>query len=48
LRRRLHHSLEDPAALSGSEDERLALFRRVRGELREYLSGFAKQETSRP
>jgi arsenate reductase (thioredoxin) len=46
--KRLHHSFEDPAALFGSEDERLALFRRVRDELREYLSGFAKQETSRP
>jgi arsenate reductase len=46
--KRLHHSFEDPAALSGSEDERLALFRRVRGELRDYLSGFARQETSRP
>jgi arsenate reductase len=29
--KRLHHSFEDPAALQGSEEERLALFRRVRG-----------------
>jgi arsenate reductase len=35
---RLHHSFEDPAALRGSEDERLALFRRVRDELRTYLA----------
>jgi arsenate reductase (thioredoxin) len=41
--KRLHHSFDDPAALDGSEDERLALFRRVRGELREYLSEFARQ-----
>jgi arsenate reductase len=42
--KRLHRSFDDPAALDGSEDERLALFRRVRGELREYLSEFARQE----
>jgi len=41
--KRLHHSFDDPAALDGSEDERLALFRRVRGELREYLTEFARQ-----
>src|SRR5450755_1736174 len=40
---RLHHSFDDPAALDGSRDERLALFRRVRGELREYLTEFARQ-----
>jgi arsenate reductase len=40
--KRLHQSFEDPAALNGSEEERLALFRRVRGELRAYLADFAK------
>jgi arsenate reductase (thioredoxin) len=40
--KRLHHSFDDPAALSGSEEERRALFRRVRGELRKYLAAFAK------
>ena len=30
----IHHSFEDPAALQGSEEERLAAFRRVRDELR--------------
>jgi arsenate reductase len=39
---RLHHSFDDPAALNGSEEERLALFRRVRGELRTYLAEFAR------
>ena len=34
---RLHHSFDDPAALDGSEEERLNLFRRVRDELRGYL-----------
>jgi arsenate reductase len=41
---RLHHSFDDPAALKGSEEERLALFRRVRGELRAYLAEFARRE----
>jgi arsenate reductase len=40
--KRLHHSFDDPAALEGSSDERLALFRRVRDELRAYLTDFAK------
>ena len=34
---KLHHDFEDPAALEGSEAERLAVFRRVRDELRAYL-----------
>jgi arsenate reductase (thioredoxin) len=42
--KRLHHRFDDPAALDGSEDQRLQLFRRVRGELREYLSEFARRE----
>jgi arsenate reductase len=41
---RLHHSFDDPAALHGSEEERLALFRRVRDELRTYLADFARQK----
>jgi len=40
--KRLHQSFDDPAALEGSEEERLTLFRRVRGELRGYLADFAK------
>src|SRR5205823_12004280 len=35
----MHRSFEDPAAVSGSEEERLAAFRRVRDELREFLAG---------
>jgi arsenate reductase len=34
----IHHAFDDPAALQGSAEERLALFRRVRDELREYLT----------
>ena len=37
---RIHRSFEDPAALQGSEKERLALFRRVRDEIRNYLHSF--------
>jgi arsenate reductase (thioredoxin) len=36
----VHHNFEDPAALHGSEEERLACFRRVRDEIREYLARF--------
>jgi arsenate reductase len=37
---RLHRSFEDPAALQGSDQQRLALFRRVRDEIRDYLKTF--------
>ena len=37
-----HHNFEDPAAVQGSKEERLAVFRRVRDELREYLQEFAR------
>lgn len=40
--KRLHHDFDDPAVLTGSEEERLALFRRVRGELREHLAAFVE------
>jgi arsenate reductase (thioredoxin) len=43
----LHHSFEDPAALRGSDEERLGLFRRVRDELRSYLAEFARMESTR-
>ena len=38
---KLHRSFEDPAAFIGSNEERLALFRRVRDELRAYLREFS-------
>lgn len=40
---RLHQSVDDPAAVEGTEEKRLAEFRRVRDELRSYLKTFAKQ-----
>ena len=36
----IHHNFEDPAALQGSEQERLAAFRRIRDEIRDYLRTF--------
>jgi arsenate reductase len=38
---RLHQRFDDPAELRGSEEERLAMFRRVRDELRQYLRDLA-------
>jgi arsenate reductase len=38
--KRVHHNFPDPASATGSEEERLAAFRRVRDEIREYLRGF--------
>lgn len=38
---RMHHSFEDPAATEGSEQDRLAAFRKVRDQIRDYLREFA-------
>jgi arsenate reductase len=38
---RLHRGFDDPAAFDGSHADRLAMFRRVRDELRAYLKDFA-------
>ena len=40
---RIHWSIEDPAAVVGSEEEQLKVFQRVRDELREKLREFAAQ-----
>ena len=40
---RIHESFEDPAAREGSDEERLAAFRRVRDQLRRYLTTFPAQ-----
>jgi len=37
---RLHHNFQDPAAVEGSEEQRLAAFRKVRDEIRMYLRTF--------
>ena len=38
-RRRLHWSFEDPAQATGSEEERLRVFRSLRDEIRERIEG---------
>jgi arsenate reductase len=40
-RRSKHWSFADPSAATGSEDERLAVFRRVRDEIAEQVRSFA-------
>ena len=42
---KLHHDFDDPVAFKGSEEERLAVFRRVRDQLRAYLRDFSNQVT---
>jgi arsenate reductase len=42
--KRIHWSIEDPAAVEGSEDGRLAAFRRIRDELRGHLQGFLQEQ----
>ena len=37
---RIHHSFDDPAATEGSEEERLAAFRKTRDDIREFLRTF--------
>jgi arsenate reductase (thioredoxin) len=41
--KRLHRSFDDPPPMSqGTDEDRMAIFRRVRGELRAYLADFAE------
>lgn len=43
-RQRLHMGFPDPAAVMGSEEERLAAFRKVRDQIREQIIEFLKLE----
>jgi arsenate reductase len=45
---RLHKNFEDPAAAEGTEAARLAVFRRVRDEIRDYLEGFPGPTSQAP
>ena len=38
----IHHNFEDPAALEGSLQTRLGLFRRVRDEIKQFLETFSE------
>jgi arsenate reductase len=42
---RLHRAFEDPAAAEGTEEERLAAFRRVRDQIREFLRTWLKADS---
>ncbi|MGA2038435.1 MAG: arsenate reductase ArsC [Bryobacteraceae bacterium] len=44
---RIHWSLEDPAAVEGTEEERLAAFRRIRDQLRERVKTFVQEREQR-
>ena len=41
--RRLHWSFDDPAAAEGSDEERLAVFRRVRDEIEERIRAYVAE-----
>ena len=43
--RRLHWSLEDPAAATGTRDEQLAVFRASRDQLAEFIDTFAAEQS---
>ena len=45
---RIHHSFVDPAAVRGSENERLTAFRKVRDDIRAYLIDFTAQTAQKP
>jgi arsenate reductase len=46
---RLHRSFDDPPPpTAGSDEERMAIFRRVRDELRQYLTEFAHSQSRQP
>ncbi len=42
--KRIHRDFDNPAELKGTENERLAMFRRVRGEIRGFLTDFVQHE----
>ncbi len=44
----IHRNFEDPAACEGSEAERLAAFRRVRDQLRNYLQELTSNKSVSP
>jgi arsenate reductase len=40
---RLHHRFKDPAVVEGPQENRMAVFRKVRDEIRSYLKGFPQE-----
>jgi arsenate reductase len=47
-RKRLHWPFEDPAAVMGTDEERLAVFRRIRDKIKKKIERFLKPESSEP
>jgi arsenate reductase len=45
---RLHWSFDDPSAATGSEEQRLALFRRVRDEIEARIEGWLGERAALP
>lgn len=43
---RLHWSFEDPAAAEGTEEQRLAAFRRIRDQIQERVKAFLREQTA--
>lgn len=43
---RIHWSFDDPAEAEGSEEEKLAVFRRVRDEIHEHLQEFIEKSST--
>jgi arsenate reductase (thioredoxin) len=46
-RRLVHWTFDDPAAATGSEEDRLLFFRRVRDEIKDHLRQFVIEEKSK-
>ena len=46
--KRLHWPFEDPAAVIGTTEERLAVFRRIRDEIKKKIEELLKPESSEP
>ena len=42
--KRIHWSIEDPAAVQGTDEERLTAFRRIRDQLRERVKTFVREQ----
>jgi arsenate reductase len=43
----LHHDFEDPANAQGNEEAKLAVFRRVRDQIKEFVAGLPEQLAQR-
>jgi arsenate reductase len=46
--KRLHWPFEDPASATGTDEEKLEVFRRIRDEIKKKIERFLKPESSEP